>query len=91
MTFCEYADGPLRQIERVATVPEPEDLFTPLVLDVGSSLDCGADQEDPPPLGIVNEILVPGGSSGPEDPAFYDVWTTLAFGGAAEVQASVGN
>ena len=85
--FCEYADGANNNlgVDQVPRVPTLEAavtaLKTPLTMGVGSSLDCGAGQPDPPPVGVVTEIWVPAGSNGQS--AFYDVWATLAFGGLA--------
>ena len=50
-------------------------------MDVGSSFDCGAGQTGSSP---VTEIEVPGGTAG--DPVLYDVWTTLSFGDASELE-----
>ena len=49
-------------------------------MGIGGSLDCGAGQVRPP-TGTVTSISVPAGSNGQD--AFYDVWTTLGFGGLA--------
>jgi hypothetical protein len=65
----------------VSTPPRDD----PLDLGVGG-FDCGAGQTGSSP---VTEILVPAASA--TDPAYYDVWTTLAFGDAAGRQAPGGN
>jgi hypothetical protein len=78
ITFCEYADGAnnnagLDPISRVATLAAAVTAMqTPLDMGIGGSLDCGAAQPDPPPVGVVPEIWVPEG--------FYDVAATFAFG-----------
>jgi Collagen triple helix repeat (20 copies) len=79
MTFCEYADGPFARVDRVGTLTAALDkMRTALDMGIGGSLDCGADQ--PFEGSNVTEISVPHGTSGPTDPAFYDVWITVGFG-----------
>ena len=76
-TFCEYADGAFTRINRVQTLTAARtEMQTPLRLDIGGTADCGAGQGG----GLVNEITVPKGSAGASDPAFYDVWITVAYG-----------
>jgi len=78
IVFCEYADGAdnnagLDQIPRVPTLAAAVTAMqTPLDMGIGGSLDCGAAQPDPPPVGVVPEIWVPEG--------FYDVAASFAFG-----------
>jgi hypothetical protein len=85
MSFCEYADGPFARVDRVATLAAAATAMeTPLDMGIGGSLDCGANQARPP-TGRVTEILVPHGSAGASDPAFYDVWITVGFGEPSEL------
>ena len=77
-TFCEYADGSDNDggSAEVSKVPVNTSVTSINRLDmgIGSTLDCNAGQTSS--NGIVQNIEVPGGSTGN---ASYDVSTTFAF------------
>ena len=73
-TYCEYADGGAGAspdaIDRLSTSTNPFATLSPLVVNIGGSLDCNAGQTYTSP-GDVTEIWVPEG--------YYDVYSTFVF------------